>query len=130
MPFLLALVFMACNQKEKTTIDETRTINYEVLRSWNIPTWHTRAGGLGMELLVPDSTTRAQSLELAESFRKKRKSGEFLTIQIFDSREAYDNRENLDYSEEEYFKHFLVDMTINPNTGFDEIAWVAKGRDH
>jgi|WetSurMetagenome_2_1015567.scaffolds.fasta_scaffold304766_2 hypothetical protein len=129
IPFLLFLALIACNKAEKP-IEEKPPINYEILRSWTIPTSHTPGGGYGMELLVSDSTTQDQAINLARYFHKKRKRDEFLIIQIFDSREAYDNRDNENYPEEKYFKHFLVDMTVNPNTDYDRVSWVAKGRDH
>jgi len=125
---LAAGLSIGCGEKTEAP----KTIDYQVLRQWSIPTWHTPGGGIGMELLVSEDATKEEVLALANSLRSKYlpRKDYFITIQIFDSLEAYSHREDLTYPEEEYFKHFLIDITRNPNTGYDEISWVAKGRGH
>lgn len=51
-------------------------------------------------------------------------------FKIFDSKEAYLHRDDPKYPEEKYWTHFLVNVVRNPKTGFDEVNWVAVGRDH
>ncbi len=117
---------------EKTEVP--KTIDYQVLRQWNIP-----AGGIGMEILVSENATKEKVLALASSLRSKYLSGGFIFIDIFDLREAWEWRiQTIDalkyrpfdpiYPPEWYSKHFLVSITRNPTTGYDEILWVAEGR--
>jgi len=98
-------------------------LDYQVLREWDIP-----AGGIGMDLLVSETATKEEVLALATHLRAKYLPRGFIFISIFDSSEAYLRREDTSYPEEEYFKHFLVQITRNPKTGYDQIEWVAKGR--
>jgi hypothetical protein len=84
-----------------------------------------------MEILVAPSSSKSQVLELAKALRKKYAINDrFVNIHIFDNETAYRNRENESYPEAEYFRHFLVTINVNPNTGYDEIEWQARGRDH
>ena len=86
-----------------------------------------------MELLVDESATKEEVLALAAHLREEH-SGGHIVIDIFDSVEAHVAREtetrtgHLPISEEEYWKHHLVMIKLNPNTGLDEILWVAEGR--
>lgn len=106
------------------------TLDYQVLREWDIP-----AGGIGMELLVSETATKEEVLALATYLREEYSNGH-IYIYIFDSLEAHAARETetrtgkmpSNYSDEEYWKHHLVNIIRNPTTGYDEIQWVAKGR--
>jgi len=106
----------------------TAPIDYQVLREWKIP-----AGGIGMELLVDESATKEEVLALAAYLQEKYSDGT-IYIDIFDSVEAQAAREtevrtgHLPISEEEYWKHHLVMIFLVPETGMDEIRWVAEGR--
>ncbi len=108
----------------------TAPIDYQALREWDVP-----VGGIGMELLVDESATKEEVLALAAYLRQEHSDG-FLYIDIFDSPEAHAARETeirtghlpSNYSDEEYWKHHLVMIKLNPNTGLDEILWVAEGR--
>jgi len=102
-----------------------KTIDYQVIRQWEVP-----AGGIGMDILVSEDATKEEVLALANSLRSEYLPGGYIYIQIFDSLSTYNHREDLTYPEEEYFKHFLVDIKRNPKTGYDEILWVAKERGH
>ena len=107
------------------TTPPPNTLDYEVLREWDIP-----AGGIGMELLVSETATKEEVLALANSLRSKYLPRGSIFITIFDSKEAYTRIDDPTYPEEEYFKHLLVSIGRNPNTGYDEILWVAEGRGH
>jgi len=106
------------------------TLDYQVLREWDIP-----AGGIGMDLLVDESATKEEVLALAAHLREEYSDG-YIYIYIFDSLEAHAARETeirtghlpSNYSDEEYWKHHLVNIIRNPKTGYDEIQWVAEGR--
>jgi hypothetical protein len=118
---LAAGLSIGCGEKTEAP----KTIDYQVIRQWAIP-----AGGIGMEILVSEDATKEEVLALANSLRSKYLPGGYIYIQIFDSLSAYTHRDDPTYPEEEYFKHFLVDIARNPKTGYDEISWVAKGRGH
>ncbi len=118
---LAAGLLIGCGEKTEVP----KTIDYQVIRQWAIP-----AGGIGMDILVSEEATKEEVLALANSLRSKYLPGGYIYIQIFDSLEAYSHREDLTYPQEEFMKHFLVDITRNPNTGYDEIRWVAEGRGH
>ncbi len=106
----------------------TTPMDYQVLREWKIP-----AGGIGMELLVDESATKGEVLALAAHLRDEHSDG-YIYIDIFDSvaaqraRLAEASTGQLPISEEEYWKHHLVMIKLAPNTGLDEILWVAEGR--
>ena len=119
--FLLVLVqlLMGCQQQVQQNI-----IPFEIIRQWTIG-----AGGNGMDILVSEQVTKDQALQLAEHLRAKYSRG-FLMVNIFDSKEAYLHRDDANYPEKEYFKHFLIQIIRNPNTGANELTWAAEGRDH
>jgi hypothetical protein len=129
--FLLLIGYIINQGQSEDTevleIDESDIIEYQVLRSWKIP-----AGGNGMEILVSEESTKEEVLELAEnlhSIYKNRDRGH-IVIHIFDSRTVWQNFGSLDYPEELYFKHYLVSIIRNPNTGHDQTNWMARYRDH
>ncbi len=110
-------------------------LDYQVLREWD-PEWDP-GGGTGMDLLVAETATKEEVLALATYLREEYSDGR-IVIFIFDSREAWAARETetrtgkmpSNYSDEEYWKHHLVNIIRNPTTGYDEIEWVAKGRSY
>ena len=126
-----ALIFMAMTLLA-LGCSPTAPIDYSVIREWEIP-----AGGTGMEILVNESATKEKVLALAAHLREQYSEG-YIVIDIFDSLEACTAREietntghfPSNYSEEEYWKHHLVNIIRNPKTGHDEILWVAEGRDY
>ncbi len=119
----LLIVLLATPQPTPTQ----NIIQYEVLKQWTFPM--SGFGGIGMDILVSEKATKDEVLNLARYLRTIHGKGGIM-INIFDSKEAYLNRENLQYPEKKYFRHFLVQITKNPVTGFDKIEWVAEGRDH
>ena len=105
-------------------------INYEVLKNWS------KNSLVGMQILVSEKSTKEQVMALAKHFRSKY-DGSFISIYIFDSKETPLHQADLgdfgswqNYTEEQYYKHWLVLITRNTSTGFDKIEWVAEGRDH
>jgi hypothetical protein len=83
-----------------------------------------------MAILVSDKATKKEVLDLAKNIRNQFSSKDILTVSIFDKKEAWQNRSNDNYPESKYFKHYLVELTRNKNTGYDEIQWTAKKRKH
>jgi len=100
-------------------------ITYETLRQWTPP-----AGGIGMAILVAEEATKEEVLALAQHLRSNYSSRGSLWIDIFDSKEAYLHRDDPNYPEKEYSKHWLAHVFRNPKTGEEKIDWVAEGRDH
>ena len=99
------------------------TLDYQVLREWDIP-----AGGIGMELLVSETAIKEEVLTLATYLRSKYSYKGYVFISILDSKEAQTNKIQGTMSDEEFRKHFLVQITRNPKTGYDEIEWLATER--
>ena len=117
---VLGIIFSllySCNKEEPIDL-----IEYQILREWK-PKY-----GVGMELLVSEDAKKEDIMKLAKYLRHKYKNRSFINIDIFDNRDTWQNRDNQNYPEEEYFKHYLVNMVRNKNTGYDEIKWVAVGR--
>lgn len=104
---------------------EGNNIKFEVLRCWDIPN-----NGYGMEILVDEKANKEDILRLAGDIRSNYIDKTILSVSIFDSREACRNRLNENYPEGEYFKHYLVELGRNQNSGYDEIQWTARDRDH
>ena len=100
-------------------------IDYEVLKKWNRP-----GGGVGMEVLVSEKASKEQVLTLARKLRSKYQSQRHINIDIFDSREAWTHRDDESYPQKKYFKHYLVQIGVNRETGYNQIYWVAEGRYH
>jgi len=86
-----------------------------------------KANALSLNILVKKTTTKAQALHIAKRIRETF-PGYLLDVGIFDEKEAFQNRLNDRYPEEKFFKHYLVQMNVNPHTGFNEIQWMARGR--
>lgn len=120
-------VLISKNEQKIETPEETKQniITYETLRQWTIP-----AGGVGMQILVSDKATKGEILSLAKHLRSNYSPTSYFVLQIYDLEEAFLNRDNPNYSDEKYFKHFLVSAVRNPKTGYNKINWVAEGRDH
>jgi hypothetical protein len=85
--------------------------------------------GLSMSIIVPGKMKKEEVMRLAEEIRNS-SDGKYLYVQIFDLEEAQRNQANDKYPEKKYWKHFLVDIAVNPSTGMNRIAWVAEGRNH
>jgi hypothetical protein len=83
-----------------------------------------------MIILVSEEATKEEVLTLAYHLRSKNLSMGWIWIDIFDSKEAYLHRDDPNYPEEKYSKHWLVNAMRNPKTDHDKINWVAEGRDH
>jgi len=97
-------------------------LDYQVLREWDIP-----AGGIGMDILVSETATKEEALALATYLRSKHSKGN-LFVSIFDSKEAQVSRFQGTMSDEEFRKHFLVQIIRNTKTGYDGIEWLATER--
>ena len=104
--------------------DADTIISYEVLRRWNV------GNKFSMELLVSDMASQNDVLKLAESLQR-RYAGQYNTIDIFDSRMAWQSRADLDesYPDKEYWRHYLVQIS-EVLWQDNKIHWVAKGRGH
>jgi len=97
-------------------------IKYSVLRQWKIG-----STGIGMEILVSPTNTKDEIMALAGNLRKEKlRGGPLNIIFIFDSKEAWANRDNDAYPEKTYWKHFLVEINTQEA---EEIKWVAEGRE-
>lgn len=123
--FIVGIATSSPSTTPPSTPTSVQTIDYQVLRRWDIP-----AGGIGGELLVSENATKEEVLALASSLRSKYLSEGYIQIVIFDSLEAYKGIDDPTYPEEERLKHQLVDIARNPTTGYDEIRWIAEGRDY
>ncbi len=98
-------------------------LGYQVLREWDIP-----AGGIGMDILVSETATKEEALALANYLRSEYSYKGNLFISIYDSKEAQSSNFQGVMSDEEFRKHFLVQITRNKITGYDEIEWLATER--
>lgn len=116
---LILVAYAGCGGNEKT-------IPYEVLRKWDVKT-----RGFGMEILVDEAASREDVMNLAKSLQRQH-AGKYLVIDIFDSREAWQHRDDDGYPEKEYWRHYLVQIAGKFRGWEDgqEIHWVAEGRDH
>ena len=99
-------------------------IIFETLKKHDIP-----AGGTTLIILVSEKETKDNVMKLAKILFEEYTSKGSFYLQIFDSKEAYINRDNPEYPEKKYWKHFLVDGSYNKNTGYKNLDWVADGRD-
>jgi hypothetical protein len=102
---------------------ETHALSYEVLRQWT-----PGKSGTGLELLVSPTATKKEVLQLANELKYEYIEYGQEVIFIFDSRDAWANRDNDRYPEAEYFKHFLVAIYCPPLSGQETVTWMAKGR--
>ncbi len=81
--------------------------------------------GLSLNILVRKSTSKEDVLKIAKKIRSTF-PGKILDVSIFDSEESFKNRNNDKYPDSKYFRHYLVQMNVNPHTGFNEIKWMKK----
>ena len=112
-------------QAEAVRNTREKVISYEVLASKNIPF------GVSMDVLVNETATKQQVMELAENLRQKHVSTH-RGISIFDSREAQRRQTDESYPEAELSKHWLATITRTVIDGgkLDTTRWVAEGRNH
>ncbi len=101
-----------------------KQIDYEILKRVDFN------DGLTLEVLVSEQSAKSDVMALARSLKKEHSKDKKLYINIFDSKDAYKNRDNINYPEAEYSKHWLVAVSINKYTGHEALDWVAEGRDH
>jgi hypothetical protein len=94
-------------------------VPYEVLSEWQV------AGKLCQELLVAESTSRADAMALGE-WLKQNHEGQFFLIFVYDSREAWRNRDNDRFPEKKFWRHYLVGVSADPPC----VTWMAEGRGH
>ena len=83
-----------------------------------------------LEVLVSEDASKNDVMHLATALKDRCVNFKRVYVWVYDSEEAYQNRNNLGYPEEEYWKHFLVRAKKNDYKGTDEIMWLAEGRDH
>lgn len=96
-------------------------IQYGVLRQWH--PCHPTKSCIGMDVCVSPLATKSEVLALAKYFVTiYRPDNEFITIFIFDLKEAWGNRDNENYSQKKYFHHFLVSIYV-PAINANEITW-------
>ena len=132
------IITLACGKKDekvstlrieqKTEVtEETKqsVIAYETLRRWT-----PQGGGIGLIILVSEKASKEEVMALASHLRYENLSKGWIWIDIFDLKEAYLHRDDQNYPEQKYFKHWLVNVCVNPSTGHDEMQWVGDGRDH
>ena len=135
---VLSGVFItACEKSDKTPLPITKQktgvlteskqniIDFEILRRWT-----PQRGGIGMVLLVSEEATKEEILCLARHLRSNYLSKGWVLIDIFDSKEAYQHRDDPNYPEYKYSKHWLVQVSYDKARGFDSVEWLASGRDH
>ncbi len=104
---------------------EQQFIDFTVLRRW-VP----GRDGTGLELLVSPFATRVQVMQLAYHLTAKYKPTGLVVIFIFDDRNAWANRDNDNFPQKEYFKHFLVTVMSPPlSAGDPEVRWTAEERE-
>jgi hypothetical protein len=123
---LTILLFLNSYQKTEAEKDAD-LIPFEVLKNWQIP-----PGGIGMIILVSEKATKDEVMKLAVKLREryihKYKGKGGIYIDIFDSKEAWLNRDNPKYPEAKFDRSWLVNINVNPYTGYDKIEWTAIGR--
>ncbi len=107
------------------------SLQFQVLRSWAIPkdkvgAWANKNGGtgVGIEILVPEGSSKSAVVELSNCISSKYKSQGFVYFQIYDLKEAYINRNNDNYPEVKLLKHYLLEYTHNPANGYDSYTWI------
>jgi len=105
------------------TAGQGKIIKYEILRKWT-----PGRDGTGMEILVSPTNTKEEVLTLAKYLRDQYVKSGFVTIHIFDLKEAWENRYNDNYSQVKYFKHYLVAIWV-PKMNKEEITWMAERRE-
>lgn len=128
---VLCVLFGSC--KKSSPVPDTRVwhevvqekiIDYQILRSW-VP----GKTGTGLEILVSPNSTKEEVLALAKSLVQQYRSTGFIVAMIFDSEEAWANRDNDKYSEEKFFKHKLVHIWVPALSDGKEITWTGEKRD-
>jgi hypothetical protein len=99
------------------------SVPYEILRDWAIG-----RSGYGMEILVSPNTTQNEVFILARSLVEKHSSKGMFIAMIFDSREAWENRNNDNYPEHKFYLHKLAQIEVPPPASGKMITWTAENR--
>jgi hypothetical protein len=120
--FFVLFLFLYC-LNSKSSLGQKRTestIPYQIVKSVK-----RLDGKLIMEVIVSETASQKEVLDLAENLRQEY-AGAFASIIIFDSHEAWRRHLDMTYPEEELSKHWLVN--IADFLGGEEVRWVAEGR--
>jgi hypothetical protein len=114
------LLLAGCSGGRKVILGE---LKYDTLAAKEIP-----AGGIGLDLLVDPSAKKEQVLKLARDLREANRAAGIVQIEIFDAREAWENRGNLSYPRDKFRQHLLVGVAVNPEAHVDTVLWFGQGR--
>ena len=117
----LSNTMSAIEGRESQVSEKQYTLEHKILKQWNF-----EDNGLGLIVLVSEKASKQEVLKLAEYLKNAHRDKE-LIIDIYDSEEAYLNRDNHAFSEEEYSKHLLVQIA---HWDDEKIKWSAVERDH
>jgi hypothetical protein len=80
---------------------------------------------ISLVILVPLKSKRPDVIALAETLKAQHKMKEgTVYLEIWDSKEAYDNRLNDGYPFCKLVAHKLVEALCNPQSGYDGIEWL------
>lgn len=125
----IGIVLVICigffpNLPRPNGVPEPAGIHYEVL--------HKSADGSNrfyMQVLVDEAASEAEVMDLAKTLSREF-AGQYASIDIFDSREAWSSRADEKYPKQKYWQHYLVQIGSEAGAWTDgqEVHWVAKGR--
>lgn len=126
---LIALMTGPTRNEKPIRQGNVKTIPYAVVGKWD------KATAFGMDILVDETASREDVMNLAKSLQRQNNAGKYCTINIFDSREAQRRHLDESYSEQELSRHWLVVIVaggekVMKSKDHQEIRWVAEGRDH
>ena len=105
-------------------VKEDSQIPFEILNEIVLP------NKVSLYIYVDPEYTQSEILALGAYFRDvKYENVSTLYIAIFDSKEAYENRNKVPiYSESTFKRYFLIQYIRNPETRLDKLTWIGVGR--
>jgi len=74
-----------------------------------------------IDILIIGDSNKEQISKLINNFRNQYQLSSFIMINIFDLKEAWLNRDNLNYPQSKYDEHFIAQLIVNKNTGYEKL---------
>lgn len=125
---MLVLFIWGCSEQniseKKPTLQKPENLlSYEILKE-AYP--NDKSKNLMLDVLVSPDSKKEKIIELSRYFRKYYIDKHWLMINIWSSKESFENRMNDKYPESKYWKHYLVQIIHSRNK--DDILWVKDGK--
>jgi hypothetical protein len=108
------ILFFSCSQTSQ------KNIPYTVSKD------RSNGSRIWMHLLVDSTASKEDVINLGTFLKNKYSNYKFVNIFVFNNEYVERNFDNPNITEVQLYHNYLLMITVNKNTGFEEIAWMNK----